>query len=187
MFRLEFEVDGRPRSKGSHVAQVVRNRAGKPVRVRAAAVQEEDLDHWTGAIRTAASLALTQVNGWEAGVERRDILPGMGYPRAWAGPVLVLARFRLTRPQRLADTLDDEPATVVPDGDKLERALWDALTGLAFADDRQVIGWSGLKRYASPLERPGVSALVLALDDDEAMIPGHVPALIVQEMERWEP
>lgn len=163
-------MDGRPRTKGSRIIQ--RTPAG---RLRNAAVQEDDLKAWTGAIRNAVSL------------ERSAAQRAGTWPRAmWAGPVLVLARFRLTLPRRLADDLDPEPATVVPDGDKLERALWDALTGLVWRDDRQVIGWAGLKVYASPLEVPGVSAQVVALEQDEALIPSHVPALLGQLVGSWE-
>ncbi len=176
VYRLDFTADGRPRSKGSHVAQV----NPRTRKVRAAAVQEDDLAHWTGTLRTAVTDALAATNGW--GDRMAD---GLGYPRAWVGPVLVLARFRLTRPVRLADTMAAEPATVVPDGDKLERALWDALTGLAFRDDRQVIGWSGLKVYASPLERPGVSGRVVALDELDVEAGAPVEAILAGELERW--
>jgi len=40
--------------------------------------------------------------------------------------------------------------TTTPDGDKLTRATWDALTGVLFADDSQIVRWSGEKRYADP-------------------------------------
>lgn len=180
MYVLTFSATGRPRSKGSHVAQPG-NRVGHRGKTRVAPVQEADLDKWTGTIRNAASLALMdRVGCLECGGDHDD------YPRAWPGPVLVLARFRLVRPLRLADTMDDEPATVVPDGDKLERALWDALTGLAFADDRQVIGWLGLKVYAGPLERAGVDCQVVALDEfDTKAGPGHALALLAQLSDAW--
>lgn len=173
MYVLTFTADGRPRSKGSHIAQRV---AGQR-RLRAAAVQEDDLAKWVERIRTAGSLAI--VSAVRSEDEDAPI-------RNWAGPVIVLARFRLVRPLRLADTLAYEPATVVPDGDKLERALWDALTGLAFSDDRQVVGWLGLKVYAGPLERAGVDVVVGALDEyDIKAGPGHVPALLGQLSGRW--
>lgn len=171
MFVLEFSADGRPRPKGSRDHYVVPGQK----RIRSAAVGEEALKHWTTSIRSAASEALT--DSFRMG-------HGAPYPRAWPGPVLVLARYRLTRPTRLADTLADEPATVTPDGDKLERALWDALTGLAFADDRQVIGWCGIKGFAGPLELPGVTCRVIALDELE---PIETPAVAILsgELERW--
>lgn len=163
---LEFDADGRPRSKGSRVIQKVPGQN----RVRAAAVQEDDLKVWTTAIRSAATLAVS--DGKRLGSWPRD-LP--------TGPVLVVSRFRLVLPQRLAGELVPEPATVVPDGDKLERALWDALTGLAWVDDRQVIAWAGTKSYANPLEVPGVAARVVALDPPEA---ARAPAYLVAELGR---
>jgi Holliday junction resolvase len=39
---------------------------------------------------------------------------------------------------------------VRPDGDKLVRAVWDALTGVVFCDDQQVVSWSGGKFYGEP-------------------------------------
>lgn len=154
MFVLDVTAHGRPRSKGSHVAQV----NPRTRKVRAAPVQEDDLTKWTATIRSAASLALTERG------ERRD---QVRYPRAWAGPVVILARFRLVRPARLKDTMAAEPALTVPDLDKLERALWDALTGIAYADDRQVVASVATKRYASPLERPGVDVRVVAREDGD--------------------
>jgi Holliday junction resolvase RusA-like endonuclease len=38
-----------------------------------------------------------------------------------------------------------------PDGDKLERAVWDGLTsGGAYADDGQVVMWGGSKAWGTP-------------------------------------
>lgn len=161
---LEFDALGRPRSKGSRVVQRVPGQN----RVRNAAVGEDDLKEWTAAIRSAASGAVSE--------GRRA--------RSWplelpTGPMLVVARFRLTLPRRLAGELEPEPATVVPDGDKLERALWDALTGLAFVDDRQVIAWAGTKVYANPLEEPGVRVRVRQLGPVEA---GQAPIALGAEL-----
>lgn len=158
MFVLELTAHGRPRSKGSHVAQV-----GAGGKVRVAAQQEDELAKWERTIRSAASLAL---------VDSR-VVPRSGqengYPRAWRGPVVALARFRLTRPRRLADTMAAEPALIVPDLDKILRALLDGLNGVAYADDKQVTSIVATKGYASPLERPGVDVRVVAIEDgDEA-------------------
>lgn len=48
------------------------------------------------------------------------------------------------------------PAVKKPDLDKLERAILDALTGIAFRDDSQVIDLHGRKRLAEIGETPGV-------------------------------
>lgn len=150
---IEFTADGRPRSKGSRVDMVVPGTG----RRRSAAVGEDDLRHWTRNLRSAATLevqAARRVGQW----------PG----ELWAGGVLVVAEFRLVRPQRLMDEAGDVAATVVPDGDKLDRALWDALTGIVFADDRQVIAWAGAKRYASVFDSPGCTVRVATMDGQAA-------------------
>lgn len=151
MFVLDVKVDGRPRSKGSHLAQ--RTASG---RVRVAAQQEEDLRRWERLIRSAASL--------ERSAAQRD----GSWPReTWAGAVVALADFRLMAPRRLADELEPGPALVVPDLDKITRALLDGLNGVAYADDKQVIVLHVTKSYASPLERAGVTARVVAVEDGD--------------------
>lgn len=164
MFVLNVTAHGRPRSKGSHVAQV----DPRTKKVRAAAVQEDDLSRWERTVRSAAS-------GARSDAQRAEAWP----LKLWYGPVLVLARFRLVRPKRLAETMDAEPALVVPDLDKIVRALLDGLSGVAYADDKQVIGLVATKGYASPLERPGVSARVCALDE------GDPWQVLREQMTRW--
>ena len=51
-----------------------------------------------------------------------------------------------------------------PDGDKLTRAIWDALTKVIFRDDSQVIEWAGSKRIAEIGERPGCRIQVWCID-----------------------
>ncbi len=48
-------------------------------------------------------------------------------------------------------------ATKRPDADKLARAVLDALTGIAYVDDSQVIDLHSHKRIADAGERPGVA------------------------------
>ncbi len=170
-YYLEFSATGRPRSKGSRVVQRVPGQR----RVRSAAVGEDELAAWTRIIRTAAELAVSE------GI--RSPVDGVGPVRRWVGPVLVLARYRLVRPQRLMNTLDQPPATVVPDGDKLERALWDALTGVAFADDRQVVGWFGTKHYAGVFDQPGVDVKVVAVTE---LAGGELLGRVMgEEVDQW--
>ena len=85
------------------------------------------------------------------------------------GPVELLYCFRFARPKShyrtgknahlLRPDAPPRPATK-PDGDKLERTLWDALTGIVYVDDCQVVGWSGAKRYVQPGEPTGVAVKV---------------------------
>lgn len=48
------------------------------------------------------------------------------------------------------------PAIRRPDIDKLVRAILDAVTGICFADDSQVVDLRATKRLALPEETPGV-------------------------------
>lgn len=71
------------------------------------------------------------------------------------GPVTVWLGFVMPRPKS-APKRSTPPAIRRPDADKLARACLDALTGIAFADDSQVIGLHVTKRIAHPEETPGV-------------------------------
>lgn len=74
---------------------------------------------------------------WKARVAMAGRLP-------FAGPVRVTAVFRLARPK------STKLATPRPDGDKLDRCLWDAMTGIVYGDDSQVTEWSGRKEWGAP-------------------------------------
>lgn len=37
-----------------------------------------------------------------------------------------------------------------PDGDNLEKLIWDALTGIVWSDDAQIVQWAGAKWYGEP-------------------------------------
>ena len=67
--------------------------------------------------------------------------------------VHVILRFRIPPPKRQTR----EFPTVRPDLDKLVRAVLDALTGVIFVDDAQVLGLYASKRYS---DTPGVDIVV---------------------------
>ncbi len=56
------------------------------------------------------------------------------------------------------------------DGDKMERAIWDALEGVVYLDDRQVVRWSGEKRFTDQYIgdgfEEGASITIEVLEDD---------------------
>lgn len=79
----------------------------------------------------------------------------MGFLPALDGPVAVRARFALPRP-RSRPKRDHWPDRR-PDLDKLGRALLDALTGIVFLDDAQVVALDPTKEYAG---MPGVNVSV---------------------------
>ena len=93
---------------------------------------------------------------WEAEVRRvvREEQARTG-AEAIVGPVSLHLLFYLPRPK----TVTRRWPEVRPDGDKLERAVWDALKGLLIGDDAQVVEWSGRKLYADG-RPPGVEIRV---------------------------
>ena len=71
------------------------------------------------------------------------------------GPVIVRCEFVMPRPKSLPKR-STPPHTKRPDTDKLARAVGDALTGLVYTDDSQVVQWVASKRYAAIDEKPGL-------------------------------
>lgn len=130
MSEIEFFAAGRPQTKGSTRSFVAQGRMvtkGANPKTKA----------WQGVIAHAAH---------EAGV------------RLIEGPVYVRAEFRFARPKGhfgtgrnagvLKESADSAPVTrSVGDVDKLLRAVLDGLTGVAFADDSQVVSLVGIKDY----------------------------------------
>jgi crossover junction endodeoxyribonuclease RusA len=132
-----FDVSGEPVAQGSLRAFV---RDGRPVVTygpRAVA-----LGTWRGLVAAAA-------------------LEALGERPMATGPVVVRLAFRLRRPTThygarglLPRYADHYPGT---DLDKLARAVLDAVSGIAYRDDRQVVALVARKGYA---DRPGVSVHV---------------------------
>jgi Holliday junction resolvase RusA-like endonuclease len=151
-WRLEIRVDGMPSTKGSMRAYTVRRKDGG-VGARVAhgtSAQEQRLRTWEHAVRATASLALGELE-----ITRR--------------PVLVDVTFRLPRPAghygsgknsgRLKAGAPRRHRTK-PDGDKLLRAVLDAMTGTVYADDGQVCEASYRKLYADEHNPVGATIVV---------------------------
>jgi len=137
---ITFDVAGIPVPKGSRSSLPYKGndprRFGKSVSV---AENAAGLKRWT------------RVVGLEALVVR---------PRPiWRGAVSVSLMFRL-KPGKATGY-----ATRRPDLDKLERAVWDALTGVVYLDDSQITDSSARKRFAAPNEAPGVTVRVMRLEE----------------------
>jgi crossover junction endodeoxyribonuclease RusA len=80
--------------------------------------------------------------------------------QAYGGPVLdgalaVRIEFVMRRPLSLPKRKATPPHIKKPDVDKLARAVLDALTGIVWRDDSQVIDMHPTKRYAEVGERAG--------------------------------
>lgn len=73
------------------------------------------------------------------------------------GPVALVLDWTLPAPRTIPIDRLGHPAAK-PDGDKLERCVWDALTGVAYVDDSQVVRWGGSKVYG---DKPGVDITVM--------------------------
>lgn len=150
---ITFTVRGLPAPQGSKRA--FRNKhSGRIQQVESS----KRVAPWRSDVRDAAMAALdNEVLGGR---------PNPGY--ALTGPVAVELAFRWPRPKghygtgRNAGVLKPAapvwPATL-PDLDKLARAVLDALTGIVWVDDAQVVDLGLRKRYADG-EGPGVTVTV---------------------------
>jgi hypothetical protein len=76
-------------------------------------------------------------------------------------PVRVVAEVYLPRPKAIGAKL--VPHTKAPDVDKLARGLGDAMAGVVYADDAQVVQFKVSKFYAAPGEAPHASIVVTPL------------------------
>lgn len=83
--------------------------------------------------------AWTQAVGWAARAARVSLAPK-------GAPVKINAVFQFVRPARAQGRA---APTVKPDLDKLARALLDALTGVAYVDDSQVVQLQLWKLYGA--------------------------------------
>ena len=136
MTSLSFSARGLPVPQGSPRAFV---RPGGRAAVVSGATgtgsHGRNLADWRHAIATEARAAIGE-RPLLAGPVRIDLLFVLPRPRAHFRPD---GTIRPTAPIWV---------TTSPDGDKLERAAWDALTGVALGDDAQFASWGGGKRYA---------------------------------------
>lgn len=82
------------------------------------------------------------------------------------GPVELRVMFMLPRPKRMVWKRREMPRachTARPDLDNLVKAVKDALNGIAWRDDSQVMSLSAGKCYASGHEHPGVEIEIALL------------------------
>lgn len=139
---IEFFVEGVPRTKGSSFS-FVNPKTGKIVYVH----DNKHLKKWTAAVKFTALEKKCQ-------------------PRN--GPIWLMISYVLPRPKSHFNTIGDikEAAPVYPlskpDVDKMERAILDSLTGVAYCDDSQVVHVSHGKSYTQDFaEVPGVRIRVM--------------------------
>lgn len=139
MTELRIRVEGRAQPQGSARAFAFRRRDG---RLGANVVTDNP-----------------RLYGWRAEVAlaaRRAIGPGRA---VYGGPVEIVAIFDLPRPLKCKRAYP----TTRPDLDKLTRGILDALTGIVYVDDAQVIALNVHKSYA----QYGPETLIVVRPADE--------------------
>lgn len=144
---ISFFVAGRPIAQGSMTAFVVgRRQADGSVAGPRAVVTASNkgmLDQWRRAVQDAAATAMV-------GIIMSD------------QPVAVCLSFVLPRGR----TVTRPWPSVRPDADKLARAILDALTGVVYVDDAQVVRLDARKRYEAGASGPGVHIQVAELGEE---------------------
>lgn len=128
---IYFFVAGTPKTQGSLKGFVVRSKETGKARAVITHDNKPELRDWRATVRQVTA----------------DHMDG-----PITGPVSVMIDFRLERPRsRLKMRFPD----VKPDLDKLTRAVMDALKGVAYHDDNQVVQLRAAKIYALPNEGTG--------------------------------
>lgn len=92
------------------------------------------------------------------------------------GPVILRADFFVRRPKSIPKRVAH--SVKKPDLDKLVRALCDALTGIVWRDDSQVVEIKATKSYA---RAPGVEVAIFEVRELECIVRGIRRAGIAQE------
>lgn len=113
------------------------------------------------------------LKGWQANV-KAAAQDAVDTQPPYEGPVYVSINFYLPRPRNHFGTGKNAGKLkqwavmllpdVKPDGDKLERAVWDALSGVCYVDDAQVCQNTGQKFYEFPPKLPpGIDVRVISI------------------------
>lgn len=136
---LSFFVPGLPVAQGSITKFPVRNRPG----VFNMTSSAKGLKPWRYTVAYTALEAMQKAGA-----------------KPTTEAVAIGLTFVMHRPKRLSAKKPTPRHGSLPDMDKLIRAIFDALTGVAWQNDSQVDDWLPMpgrrKRYAEPGEQPGV-------------------------------
>ena len=131
---IEFFVPGKPAPQGS------KKHVGRGILVESS----KELGPWRERVALAASN--------EVFVRDMEVIQR-------PSEVGVMLNFVLPRPASAPKT-KKALASKRPDVDKLARACLDALTGIIFEDDSQVVSLRAFKCIAAPGEQPGVKIVI---------------------------
>ena len=159
---IEFTVYGIPKPAGSKRGFAIRNKAGYTGRVGMMDDSGQAGKDWRGDVKTAALLAVDEFS---------DGYPGADAWTPFDGPVRLTIHFYMPRPKghygtgRNAGRMKSSAPkfhTKKPDSTKLLRSVEDALTGIVYADDSQVVELVVDKQYTN-IGRPGAAVKVEAV------------------------
>ena len=145
---LSFQIDGTPLPQGSKTA--IRNRLGQQVGMREAADGKRKgrrsggLKRWRQDVARVAQIAAARER-WEITTQ----------------PVSLTLRF-VTKARPSSWPSWRRYPTSKPDTSKLARAVEDALEGVLYADDKQVVDLHAFKRVGP---HPGVFVILEVLDE----------------------
>ena len=145
---IQFFVPGHPEAQPRSRARVIRTKAGV---THAGVYNPQGPSHvWKIYLREAAKKAGCSIH---------------------EGPVVVSESFFFSRPQRLMKKTSPEgkiPHTSKPDRDNLDKAVLDALTGIAWLDDCQVFSGRISKWYCTKTDpRPGALIMIEYLEEEK--------------------
>lgn len=159
-FRAHFFVAGDPVPKGSKKGFIyVSGPLGKAMvfRLDPTVIEERIGSSWEAKVIVADDND-GATKKWERTI--KGVASGFAPDAPLTGAVMLSCRFLFARPKSVS--VKKRPHhTVAPDRDKCLRAVQDALHGIIYANDAQVIEGPTSKRYADGEdERPGVYILV---------------------------
>jgi crossover junction endodeoxyribonuclease RusA len=156
--RVAFEVFGiaQPKGSGRSFGFLLKDDSGRPV-----------MKNGKPLIRTATTHDNPKTKGWQQLVaEQAQTIASEGI---FIGPVVLTVTFRLPRPQSLPKRCLHH--TKKPDLDKLVRATNDALTGVLYTDDSQIVDLHARKTYVAIGAAPSAHITVEeACDPDPAQL-----------------
>jgi hypothetical protein len=154
--RVVFDVRGKPQPAGSKKAFPIRRKEGGGwVATGKVAVVDDNpkTKGWQAEVRAEAADAMMRAAGPARGAEFDPA------PPLWDGPLGLAVIFTLRRPKghfgtgRNAGVVRASACPwpiVKPDATKLLRSIEDALTGVVWTDDAQVVEQLATKRYGEP-------------------------------------
>jgi len=135
--KLEFTVYGKPAQMGSKKAFV---RGGRAI------ITDDNSDkrkQWANAVSSKAAEVMAGATVISSPVSLQVIF-FFGRPKSHFGSGRNASQLKASAPERHAQT---------PDLDKLVRCLGDALTGIVYRDDSQIVALSAERRWTEGQER----------------------------------